>query len=158
MLAPVRSHGTTSAPRHTVCASDRYGSAALNRTINTEHGADSRTDEAVLPSVSLASVTTQFTEIPVESLTLGRFVFTKPRAEAYTQPVGAGGAADTDGLLGNALLTPYRVTFDYAHRALWIEPPPVHQSGGTWSGWQPGERRALSSRLREALRGRSRTH
>ncbi len=74
-------------------------------------------------SGSLVSVTTQFVEIPIENLTLGPFRFPKPRAEAYAQPVGAGGATDTDGLLGNALLTPYRVTFDYAQRALWIEPP-----------------------------------
>jgi len=71
---------------------------------------------------SLASGTLSLVALPVRELRIGSLRIAGPAVKAFRQPTGSGGYTETDGLLGNDVLRRYRVTFDYAHRRMLLEP------------------------------------
>jgi predicted aspartyl protease len=72
---------------------------------------------------SLASGTRALIEIPVEQVSLGTWTFDRPQVRAFAEPIGSGGATDTDGLIGNALLSRFTLYVDYTRRRVLLEPP-----------------------------------
>lgn len=63
-----------------------------------------------------------FARLQVAEMTLARWRFAKPTTSIYQTTRGAGGSADTDGLIGNDVLRRFRVTFDYSRKQFLLEP------------------------------------
>jgi len=73
---------------------------------------------------SLASGTRRLTEIPAEHVSIGALTFDRPQVLAFTEPIGAAASTDSDGLIGNTLLSRFTVYVDYARKRLLFEPRP----------------------------------
>ena len=71
---------------------------------------------------SLANGTRRLVEIPAEQLTVASLTFDRPQVLAFTEPVGSAGSTDTDGLIGNTLLSRFTLYVDYARKRLLLEP------------------------------------
>ena len=71
---------------------------------------------------SLASGTRRLVQIPAEQLAIAGLTFDRPEVLAFAEPIGSAASTDTDGLIGNRLLSGYRLHVDYAHRRLLFEP------------------------------------
>jgi hypothetical protein len=71
---------------------------------------------------SLASGTRTLTEIPVEQIEMGTWTFDRPPVLAFAEPTGSGGYTETDGLIGNALLSRFVLYVDYARKRMLFEP------------------------------------
>ena len=71
---------------------------------------------------SLASGTRRMVEIPSEQLTIGGWTFDRPQVLAFAEPTGSAASTDTDGLLGNTLLSRFTLYVDYARKRLLLEP------------------------------------
>jgi predicted aspartyl protease len=71
---------------------------------------------------SLASGVRKLTAIPVEQVTMSQWTFERPAVQAYAEPVGSGGYTESDGLIGNALLSKFAMYVDYPRRRLLFEP------------------------------------
>jgi hypothetical protein len=71
---------------------------------------------------SLASGTRKLKEIPVEQIALAKWTFDRPQVLAYAEPVGSGAYTDTDGLIGNTLLSRFTLYVDYPKKRLLFEP------------------------------------
>jgi len=76
--------------------------------------------ESVSPS--LASGSHRVVDVGVDGVRVGGLTFDHPPAQAYLDWTGAAGSDSTDGLIGNALLSRYRIHVDYANRLLFFEP------------------------------------
>src|SRR5262249_11421428 len=71
---------------------------------------------------SLASGTRRLKEIPVEQIAVAKWTFDRPQVFAYAEPVGSGAYTDTDGLIGNTLLSRFTLYVDYPRKRLLFEP------------------------------------
>jgi hypothetical protein len=71
---------------------------------------------------SLADGTRRLVAIPVEGLAVGALTFDHPEVLAFTEPIGSAASTDTDGLIGNTLLSRYTLYVDYAGKRLYFEP------------------------------------
>ncbi len=71
---------------------------------------------------SLASGPRRLVEVPAEQLAVSGLTFDRPEVLAFTEPVGSAASTQTDGLIGNALLSRYTLHVDYARRRLLFEP------------------------------------
>jgi hypothetical protein len=80
--------------------------AAINATTGGGAGGETRGDLGRLASMSIGGLT-----IP------------RPTAICSTDTVGVFAGRDPDGIVGGELLRHYRVTFDYPHQRLILEPP-----------------------------------
>lgn len=72
-------------------------------------------------SDSVASGLRAFVSLPVQQIEIAQWKFADPETSFYGTTQGAGGATDTDGLLGNDILRHFRVTVDYSGRGVWLE-------------------------------------
>jgi hypothetical protein len=61
-------------------------------------------------------------EIP--SLTLGKLVIAKPRAEFSRDTVGANADPETAGLIGSIVFRDFVLVLDYRHKQMWLDPLP----------------------------------
>jgi hypothetical protein len=73
---------------------------------------------------SLASGTRRLAEIPAEQLTVAALTFDRPQVLAFSEPIGSAASTETDGLIGNTLLSRFTLYVDYARRRLLLEPRP----------------------------------
>ena len=73
---------------------------------------------------SLASGPRKLLDIPVEQIRLAGWTFDRPAVQAYAEPIGSGAGVDSDGLIGNGLLSRFILDVDYPHRRLLFEPSP----------------------------------
>src|ERR1044071_5396662 len=64
-----------------------------------------------------------FVALPVQQIEIAQWKFANPKTSFYGTTNGAGGATDTDGLIGNDILQHFRVTVDYSRRGVWLETP-----------------------------------
>jgi hypothetical protein len=71
---------------------------------------------------SLANGTRRLAELPAEQLTIGSLTFDRPQVLAFTEPIGSAASTDTDGLIGNTLLSRFTLYVDYARKRLLFEP------------------------------------
>jgi predicted aspartyl protease len=71
---------------------------------------------------SLASGTRRLAEIPADELTIGAWTFERPQLLAFIEAIGSAGDTETDGLIGNTLLSRFTLYVDYANRRLYFEP------------------------------------
>lgn len=71
---------------------------------------------------SLADGTRRIVDVPAEQLTLAALTFDRPEVQAFAEPIGSAASTDTDGLIGNRLLTRFTLYVDYARRKLYFEP------------------------------------
>jgi Aspartyl protease len=71
---------------------------------------------------SLASGTRRLAEIPSEQLTVGALTYDRPQVLAFTEPIGSAASTETDGLIGNTLLSRFTLYVDYARKRLLFEP------------------------------------
>ena len=67
---------------------------------------------------SLASGPRKLLDVPVEQIRLGGWTFDRPAVQAYAEPIGSGAGVDSDGLIGNGLLSRFILDVDYPHRRL----------------------------------------
>jgi hypothetical protein len=98
----------------------RYPFANENGLFETVGNADAKTSTAP----SLASGELKLVEIPVVDVSLAKWTFDRPLVQAHREPIGSGAYTDTDGLIGNTLLSRFRMTVDYPHKRLVLEPAP----------------------------------
>jgi hypothetical protein len=61
-------------------------------------------------------------DVPVEQVSIGSLTFDRPHVRAFAEPAGSAGATDTDGLIGNTLLSRFTVYVDYARKRMLFEP------------------------------------
>jgi hypothetical protein len=92
----------------------RYPYASTNRLFGLATG------ESTAPS--LADGTRRLSTIPAQALAVNGLSFEHPQVQAFTEPIGSAAATDTDGLIGNALLSRFVLYVDYAARRLYFEP------------------------------------
>jgi predicted aspartyl protease len=78
------------------------------------------TRETATPS--LASGTRRMVELPSDHLTIGGWMFDRPQVLAFAEPVGSAAYTETDGLIGNTLLSRFTLYVDYARKRLLLEP------------------------------------
>lgn len=71
---------------------------------------------------SLADGTRTLIDVPVEQVSIGSLTFDRPHVRAFAEPAGSAGATDTDGLIGNTLLSRFTVYVDYARKRMLFEP------------------------------------
>jgi predicted aspartyl protease len=71
---------------------------------------------------SLASGVRRMTAIPVEQVAVASWTFDRPAVLAFAEPVGSGGYTESDGLIGNTLLSRFVLHVDYARKRLLFEP------------------------------------
>lgn len=71
-------------------------------------------------SDSVAAGLRTFVNLPVQQIELAQWKFANPETSFYGTTHGAGGATDTDGLIGNDILRHFRVTIDYSRKELWL--------------------------------------
>lgn len=71
---------------------------------------------------SLADGTRTLIDVPVEQVSIGSLTFDRPHVRAFAEPAGSAGATDTDGLIGNTLLSRFTVYVDYARKRVLFEP------------------------------------
>jgi len=71
---------------------------------------------------SLASGVRKTTAIPVEQVVVAGWTFDRPAVLAFSEPVGSAGYTDSDGLIGNTLLSRFVLHVDYARKRLLFEP------------------------------------
>jgi predicted aspartyl protease len=71
---------------------------------------------------SLASGRQRTIEIDAEGLAVGTLMFDRPRAQAFVDSGGSAGSTETDGLIGNTLLSRFVLYVDYARNRLLFEP------------------------------------
>jgi len=71
---------------------------------------------------SLASGDPALVDVPVERVAIAGWTFDRPHVQAHREPSATGAAAETDGLIGNELLSRFRMTVDYPRRRLLLEP------------------------------------
>ena len=96
-------------------------SIMLRHPFATRHGLFAlATRETSAPS--LASGTRRLVEIPAEQVTVDALTFDRPQVLAFTEPVGSAGSTETDGLIGNTLLSRFTLYVDYARERLLFEP------------------------------------
>src|SRR6266568_964732 len=81
-------------------------------------------DPSAAPTVanSLASGPRRLLEVPMEQISVAKWTFDRPRVQAYAEPIGSGASVESDGLLGNSLLSRFTLYVDYPHRRLLFEP------------------------------------
>jgi predicted aspartyl protease len=98
-------------------------SIMLRHPFATAHGLFAlATRETSAPS--LANGTRRLVEVPADELTIGAWTFDRPQVLAFTDPTGSAGSTDTDGLIGNTLLSRFTLYVDYARKRLLFEPRP----------------------------------
>jgi aspartyl protease len=71
---------------------------------------------------SLADGTRTLIDVPVEQVSVGSLSFDRPGVRAFAEPVGSAAGTDTDGVIGNTLLSRFTVYVDYARKRLLFEP------------------------------------
>jgi hypothetical protein len=71
---------------------------------------------------SLASGQQRLVDIELNAARVGELTFDHPPALAFVDPTGSAGSTDTDGLIGNALLSRYRVYVNYSNRLMFFAP------------------------------------
>jgi len=71
---------------------------------------------------SLADGTRTLIDVPVEQVSIGSLTFDRPHVRAFAESAGSAGATDTDGLIGNTLLSRFTVYVDYARKRMLFEP------------------------------------
>jgi hypothetical protein len=71
---------------------------------------------------SLADGTRRLVTIPADGLAVGALTFDRPEVLAFTQPIGSAASTETDGLIGNTLLSRFTLYVDYAGKRLYFEP------------------------------------
>lgn len=62
-----------------------------------------------------------FLRLPAEEVVIGPHRFSEPLIWIYPEPIGAGGATETDGVIGNEILSRFRVTIDYSRASMYLE-------------------------------------
>jgi hypothetical protein len=72
---------------------------------------------------SLADGTRRLVTIPAHELAVGALTFDRPEVLAFSEPIGSAASTETDGLIGNTLLSRFTLYVDYAARRLYFEPP-----------------------------------
>jgi predicted aspartyl protease len=71
---------------------------------------------------SLADGTRTLVDVPAEQVSVGELTFDRPNVRAFADPVGSAASTDTDGLIGNTLLSRFTLYVDYARKRLLFEP------------------------------------
>jgi predicted aspartyl protease len=71
---------------------------------------------------SLASGVRRTTAVPVARVEVGTWTFDRPAVLAFAEPVGSAGSTETDGLIGNTLLSRFVLHVDYSRKRLLFEP------------------------------------
>lgn len=71
---------------------------------------------------SLADGTRRLVTIPSRALTVGALTFDHPAVLAFSEPTGAAASTDTDGVIGNTLLSRFTLYVDYTGKRLFFEP------------------------------------
>lgn len=74
------------------------------------------------PAPSLADGTRSVVRVPARELTVSGLSFQTPGVQAFTAPIGSAASTETDGLIGNTLLSRFTLYVDYATRRLYFEP------------------------------------
>ena len=92
----------------------RYPYASANKLFDLAAG------ESTAPS--LADGTRRLVAIPAGELAVGGLSFERPSVQAFTEPIGSAGSTETDGLIGNTLLSRFVLYVDYAGKHLYFEP------------------------------------
>lgn len=96
-------------------------SIVLRHPFSSKHGLFALAKgETTTPS--LASGTRRVAQIPAEQLTIGALTFDRPQLLAFTERVGSAASTNTDGLIGNTLLSRFTLYVDYARKRLLFEP------------------------------------
>ena len=96
-------------------------SVMLRHPYATAHGLFALAErETTAPS--LESGTRRLVAIPADQLTIAGWRFDRPEVLAFTEPIGSAGGTETDGLIGNTLLSRFVLYVDYARRRLFFEP------------------------------------
>jgi Aspartyl protease len=98
----------------------RYPFANENGLFETVGNVDAKTSSAP----SLASGELKLVEIPAVDVSVAKWTFDRPLVQAHREPTGSGAYTDTDGVIGNTLLSRFRMTVDYPHKRLLLEPAP----------------------------------
>ena len=75
-------------------------------------------------SDSVASGLLAFVKLPTQQIEVAQWKFENPNVSFYGVARGAGGATDTDGLIGNDILRHFVMTIDYSRREVWLEMTP----------------------------------
>jgi predicted aspartyl protease len=71
---------------------------------------------------SLADGTRTLIDVPVERVSVGSLSFDRPNVRAFAEPAGSSASTETDGLIGNTLLSRFTVYVDYARKRMLFEP------------------------------------
>jgi predicted aspartyl protease len=71
---------------------------------------------------SVADGPRKLVDIPVEQVTISKWTFDRPAVLAYAEPLGSGAYTESDGLIGNTLLSRFTLYVDYPHQRLLFEP------------------------------------
>jgi len=96
-------------------------SILLRYPFSRAHGLlDRGGNESAAPS--LADGTRRLVEVPVDSASVGEWTFDRPGVRAFTEPIGSAASTDTDGLIGNTLLSRFTPCIDYAGKRLLLQP------------------------------------
>ena len=92
----------------------RHPYATANRLFDLAKG------ERTAPS--LADGTRRLVTIPARELAVGGLTFDRPEVLAFAEPIGSAASTETDGLIGNTLLSRFVLHIDYANKRLYFEP------------------------------------
>ena len=71
-------------------------------------------------SDSVASGLLAFVKLPTQRIEVAQWKFENPNVSFYGVARGAGGATDTDGLIGNEILRHFVMTVDYSRKEVWL--------------------------------------
>lgn len=82
---------------------------------------------------SLADGTQRLVTIPAAALAIASVTFDRPEVLAFTEPVGSAASTDTDGLIGNTLLSRFTLYVDYRNKRLYFEPLLRREAGSCLS-------------------------
>lgn len=80
-----------------------------------------RTSARAPDAPSVQGLSLPMVRIPSREIAIGRWAIDVKAVQAHAAPVGSGGFAETDALIGNELLREFRVTFDYARHRMLLE-------------------------------------
>jgi len=89
---------------------------------------------------SLADGTRRLVDVPVDQVALGHWTFDRPLVRAFADPVGSAGPTETDGLIGNTLLSRFTLYVDYPRSRLLLEPRAHGVSGRPSASSRPPAR------------------
>jgi hypothetical protein len=87
-----------------------------------EHGFLDIPDQKERKAPSLADGELRLLEVPIEQVRLAGWTFDRPPVLAHAEPRGSGAYTETDGVIGNTLLSRFALSIDYPRKRLLLQP------------------------------------